>query len=228
MTTVAEILNLSLKDVGILGEGQTASATTIDDAFQCFTQMLALWQAQKLMVYAQKEVVATLTGAASYTIGAGGNIAAARPVKVDAAFWRSGGQDYPVEVFQSYEDFARIGNKTMSGAAPCALCYVASYPLGTVHVFPNGSNGELHLITRTDLPTFTDISETVVIPPEYVEGIRYSLAERLSTTFQTPLRPDIPVLARAARKIIKRNNVSIPLAQMPSTLGRLVFDIEVG
>ncbi len=217
---------MSLKDVGIIGEGQTASATTIDDAFQCFTQMLALWQAQKLHVYAQKEVVATLTGAASYTIGTGGNIASARPVKIDAAFWRSNGHDYPVEVFQSYEDYARIGNKTLTGSSPCAMCYVPSYPLGTVYVYPNGSTGALHLIMRTDLPTFTDISETVVIPPEYITALRYSLAEYLSTTFQTPLRPDIPALATRARKIIKRNNVSIPLAQMPSALGRHVFNIE--
>jgi hypothetical protein len=225
MTTVAEILTLSLKDVGVIGEGQTASATTIDDAFQSLIQMFGLWQADRLYVYAQKEVVATLTGAASYTIGAGGNIAASRPIKVDAAFWRSNGQDYDVEVFQSYEDYARLGNKLLNGAAPCALCYVPAYPLGTVYVYPNGTSGALHLITRTDLPTFTTISDTVSIPPEYLEAVRYSLSERLSTAFGTPLRPDIPAMAARARRIIKRNNVKIPLSRMPGALARNVYDI---
>lgn len=228
MTTVAEILTMSLKDVGVVGEGQTASATTIDDAFQSLIQMFGLWQADKLYVYAQKEVVATLTGAASYTIGAGGNIAASRPIKVDAAFWRSNGQDYDVEVFQSYEDYARIGNKSLTGSAPCALCYVPSYPLGTVHVYPSGTSGALHLVMRTDLPVLTDISDTLIIPPEYLEAIRYSLSERLSTAFGTPLRPDIPAMASRARKIIKRNNVKIPLAQMPGALTRCTYDIRVG
>ena len=227
MTTVAEIISLALRDVGVLGEGQTASGDTMSDALTTLGQMLGLWQADKLYIYAQKEVVATLSGAASYTIGAGGNINASRPVKIDAAFWRSNGQDYEVEVFQSYEDYARLGNKLLAGgAAPCALCYVPDYPLGTVHVYPNGTSGALHLITRTDLPALSQLTDTLVIPPEYHAAIRFSLAEYLSTTFQTPLRPDIPALAGRARKIIKRNNVRVPLARMPAALGGSAFNIE--
>lgn len=228
MTTVAEILSMSLRDVGVIGEGQTASATTIDDAFQSLVQMLGLWQADKLYVYAQKEVSVTLTGATSYTIGVGGTINVARPVKIDAAFWRSNGQDTPVEVIQSLQDYELIGSKSLAGSAPCAICYVPSYPLGTVYAYPANSTGTLHLVMRTDLPVFTDISDTVIIPPEYVGALRYSLCEYLSTVFQTPLRPDIPALAGRARKIIKRNNVSVPLAQMPGALTRHMYDIREG
>lgn len=225
MTTVADIINLALKDVGVIGEGQTASGTTMDDAFATFNQMVGLWQADKLYVYAQKEVTATLTGATSYTIGTGGVIDVARPIKIDSAYWRSNNHDYPVQVLSSYEDYARVGSKGLTGSAPAAICYVPSYPLGTVYVFPASSEGSLRLVMRTDLPTFVDITDTVVIPPEYHSALRYSLGEYLSTTFQTPLRPDIPALAGRARKIIKRNNVSIPLAQMPDVLTRQVYDI---
>lgn len=219
MTTVAELISLSLRDIGVLGEGQTASGDTIADALTTLGQMLGLWQADKLYVYAQKEVVATLTGATSYTFGAGGAINAPRPISVDAAFWRSNGQDYPVEVMQSYDDYVRIGNKTITGSSPCALCYVPAYPLGTLYVYPTGANGELHLITRTDLPALSSLTDDIVIPPEYHGALRYSLSEYLSTTFQTPLRPDIPALASRARKIIKRNNVHVPLSRMPAVLG---------
>ena len=228
MTTVAEIISLTLRDVGVLGEGQTASADTIGDSLTTLGQMLGLWQVDGLYVYAQKEVVATLTGATSYTIGTGGDIGSVRPVKVDAAYWRTNGEDYPVEVIQSYQDYALIGNKTLSGAAPCALCYVPSYPLGTLHVYPNGSDGALHLIMRTDLPALSELTDTLVIPPEYHAAIRYSLAEFLSTTFQTPLRPDIAAMATRARKIIKRNNVNIPLSTMPAALCRSTYSIERG
>ena len=219
MTTVAEIISLALRDVGVLGEGQTASADVIGDSLTTLGQMLGLWQADKLYVYAQKEVIATLTGAAYYSIGADATINAARPVKIDAAFWRSNGVDYQVDVFASFEDYARIGSKA-SGTQPCAICYVPSYPTGTLYVYPSGATGELHIITRTDLPTLSELTDTLVIPPEYHAAIRFSLGEYLSTTFQTPLRPDIPALASRARKIIKRNNVSIPLARMPAALDR--------
>lgn len=219
MTTVAELISLSLRDVGVLGEGQTASADVMADSLTTLGQMLGMWQADKLYVYAQKEVVATLTGATSYTVGAGGNINTARPVSLDAAFWRSNGEDYPVEVMQSYEDYARIGNKTLTGSSPCAVCYVPAYPLGTLYVYPTGAAGALHLVMRTDLPALTNLTDAVSIPPEYHAALRYSLSEYLSTTFQTPLRPDIAALASRARKLIKRNNVSIPQSRMPGVLG---------
>lgn len=219
MTTVAELISLSLRDIGVLGEGQTASGTTMDDALTTLSQMLGLWQADKLYVYAQKEVVVTLTGATTYTMGTGGVINSPRPIQIDAAFWRSNGIDHPIEVMQSYEDYVRIGNKTLTGAAPCALCYVPAYPLGTLYVYPTGAIGTLHLITRTDLPALTSLTDDVAIPPEYHAALRYSLSEYLATTFQAPLRPDIPALASRARKIIKRNNVSVSLARMPSALG---------
>lgn len=228
MTTVVEIISLSLRDVGVIGEGQTASGTTYDDAFQTLNDMLALWQADKLYIYAQKEVSHTLTGASSYTIGSGGTINVIRPISIDGAFWRTGGEDYPVDVLASYEDYARIGLKSVTGSGPCVICYVPSYPLGTVYVYPASSEGTLHLIMRTDLPTLAATTDTVTIPPEYVGAIRYSLCEHLSTTFQTPLRPDIAALATRARKIIKRNNVSIPRAQMPSALTRYTRNILEG
>lgn len=219
MTTVVELLNLCLKDLGVVGEGQTASADSMNDAFTTLQQMLGLWQADKLYVYAQREIPATLTGQTSYTVGAGGDINTARPVKIDGAIWRLNGVDTPLTVFQSFEDYQRIGVK-VAGGTPCAVCYVGTFPLGTLYVYPNDASGELRLIARTDLPTLFNITDTISLPPEYVMALRYSLDEYLATLFQTPLRPDIPALAARARKIMKRNNVSIPLSKMPSTVMR--------
>lgn len=227
MTTVAEIVNLSLRDVGVVGEGQTASGETMADAFTTLNQMLGLWQADGLYVYAHKDVTATLTGAATYTVGVGGAVNVARPIKIDSAYWRSAGVDYPVDVIRSLEEYSRINNK-LGGTMPAAICYVPSFPLGTLYVYPNGATGELHLITRTDLPTFVALTDTIIIPPEYITALRYSLGEYLCTTFQSPMRPDLPALASRARRIIKRNSVRIPASQMPSALGRNTFEIGQG
>lgn len=74
------------------------------------------------------------------------------------------------------------------------------------------------LLLPEQVPVIGGIDADIAIAPEYREAIRYSLAERLTTVFQTPLRPDIAALARTARKIIKRSNVVIPEATMPDVL----------
>lgn len=219
MTKAADIIDLALKDIGIVGEGQTASGTAMQDAFVTLNQMLALWQADGLTVYAQKTIIATLTGAASYTIGAGGSINVARPVKIDAAFWRVGGTDCPVTVFHSLIDYERACKGVTSGVLS-AIFYDPTYPLATLHSLPNSAAGELHLVCRVDLPTYISASDDIAFPPEYALALRYGLAEQLSSTFATPLRPDVAAMAKRCMKIIKRNNVRIPQSQMPDALLR--------
>lgn len=74
------------------------------------------------------------------------------------------------------------------------------------------------LLLPEQVPVIGGIEAELTVAPEYREAIRYSLAERLTTVFQTPLRPDIAALARTARKIIKRSNVVIPKSAMPCHL----------
>jgi hypothetical protein len=217
MTSVATIIDLALKDLGIVGEGQTASGETASDAFTTMNQMLALWQADGLTVYAQKTIVAPLSGSAATTIGAGGTIDEPRPVKIDAAFWRVNGIDYPVTVFAALTDYEGAC-KGESSDRLTAICYQPTYPLGTIYALPNGAVGELRLVTRIDLPTYIGSDDDIDVPPEYALALRYSLAEQLSSTFATPLRPDVAAMAKRCRKIIKRNNVRIPHAAMPDAL----------
>lgn len=216
MTSVAEIIDLALKDLGIVGEGQTASGTTLADAFATLNQMLALWQVDKLYVYASKTVAATLTGAASYTVGAGGDLNVQRPHKIDAAFWQGGGVDYPVDVLHNLGDYQQA-YKAGAGQ-PHAIRYEPTYPLGTLYPLPSGATGTLILVTRVDLPTYIGTTDDISLPPEYALAVRYNLAEQLSSAFQTPLRPDVAAMAVRAKKILKRNNLSIPRSQMPSNL----------
>ena len=54
-TAVARILNLALKDAGVLGEGETAGAEMLQDAFDTFKQMIAQWQEDAQMVYIQPD-----------------------------------------------------------------------------------------------------------------------------------------------------------------------------
>lgn len=215
MAAVIDIINQALKDLGVIGDGQTANDEQINGAFVTLNQLLGQWQAESLHVYAQQTVSFVPTGAAGYTIGAGGAIDISRPVRVDAAYLRTGGVDYAIEVMQSPEDYARIASKSESGM-PCALLYTPSYPLGSLQLYPQPTGGEVYLVIRTQLPAYLSAADDIAVPPEYALALRYSLAELLSAENQTPLRPDVVALARKARAIIRRNNVRIPLLAMPA------------
>lgn len=217
MAAVIDIINQALKDLGVIGDGQTANDEQITGAFVTLNQLLGQWQAESLQVYAQTVSSFTPTGAASYTVGAGGAVNIARPVRIDAAVFRSGGVDYPLEVMLSRADYERIGSKAESGL-PCALFYEASYPLGTLYLYPQPTGGEVRLTVRTQLPAYLTAADNLAVPPEYELALRYSLAELLSAENQTPLRPDVAQLAKRARFILKRNNVRIPLLDMPAAV----------
>lgn len=219
MAAVIDIINQALKDLGVIGDGQTANDEQVTGAFDTLNQMLAQWQADNLSVYAQKEVVLQATGAQSYSVGPGGAVSIARPVAIDSCFWRKGGIDYPVAVLNALDDFESITFKAL-GSIPRGVHYLPSFPMGALLVYPQPSDGEFHLFMRCDLPTYITAADSLALPPEYAAAVRYSLGELLSVENQTPLRPDLAGMAKRARHVLRRNNVRIPQLGMPASIIR--------
>jgi hypothetical protein len=228
MTTVSDIINLALKDAGVLGEGETASAGMLQDTLSTLNQMIQLWQVEGHAVYALKDVSFPATGATSYTIGVGGNVNRARIDDIEGAFWQANGIDYPLQVIQSFEDYQRIGQKSLTGD-PCAVHYQPTYPLGVLYVYPAPSTGEVHITVPEEFTEYASSAEDLSLPKKYELAVRFSLAELLPAVFQVPARPDIATFAQRARKVLKRSNLRIPLLQMPAAaLPRERFDVNRG
>lgn len=227
MTTVADILNLAMKDAGIIGTGETASAEDTSDAFSTLNQMLAQWQIDGLMIYATAQVSFNLTGSQSYTVGSAGDVSTTRPKEVMAAFWRYNSSDTPVDVIGSTEDYQRIVSKTSTGT-PSSIFYSPSYPLGTLYVYPVGSTGAIHLTVLQPLTVYASTSDSLGLPAEYEMAVRFNLAELLTMVFALPLRPDIASAAKRGRLLIKRNNTRIPTMEMPAFLQRCGSNIVSG
>ena len=77
----------------------------------------------------------------TYTIP--GDFAITRPLRITNAFTRitaSGntGLDYQIEIINQ-DKYTAIGYKGVSGPWPTALCYVTTYPLGSLYFYPNPS-----------------------------------------------------------------------------------------
>ncbi|WP_341918685.1 hypothetical protein [Polaromonas sp. YR568] len=215
MTTASEVIELALRDSGAYGEGEPVSAGDSSDAFTTLKQLLALWQIDGLMVYAQVTSSFAATGALSYTVGATGDVAITRPDKIDGAFWRSGTLDYPIAMLDSYEEYLDIVQKTL-GSDPQYAFYLPSYPLGTLYLYPQPSSGTVHLTRLERLPSLTSITDTIVLPEAYMLPIRYSLGEIFLMMFDLPANPKLERMAANARRLIGRNNLRINSLGMPA------------
>lgn len=226
-STFQDLLTLALKNAGVVGQGQTAGAEDMNDACAMMNDMFAQWQQRRYLVYHLVEKTLTCNGAASYSIGPGGDISVIqRPAMINAAFARQtvvstpNQIDYPIKVITSRETYSRIALKSLQ-SFPEWLWYDAAVPLGLIYPYPViSSQFELHVVFREQLQTAVNLTDTIVLPPEYREPIIYNLAVRLSAAYGTPLNPVCPALAKAGMETIRVANAQIPTMSMPFGVGR--------
>lgn len=224
MATAADIIAQALKDIGVLGESETASAELAADALATLNQMLAMWQVDNLYIYAQTATTFAATGALSYTVGAGGNVGIARPASIDAAYYNDGTADRQIELFDTFEAYQAITVKAMAGS-PRVAYYQPSFPLGVLYVYPQPATGTFKLLTKVKLPTYAAGADDLTIPPEFEMLVRYNLSEHLAISMTSQPRPDIAMMAMKTRKLAKRNNLRLNELDATAPGG---FNIQTG
>ena len=155
-----------------------------------------------------------------------------RPLGIESAFVRvtttsggvpiyGGGLDYPVSVF-SLEEYESIGLKSLNGPWAKGIYYQPSELLGTIYVWPNPAQGELHLFASTLFRTFTNLTDTIQLPQGYNNALRWCLAERLMPMYGKSSQTQIAMInayASQAKATVKRTNMKPPqIARYPNSL----------
>jgi hypothetical protein len=155
-----------------------------------------------------------------------------RPLNINSAFVRvntnsngqpilNGGLDYPITIL-NLENYELIGLKTLNGPWPRALYYQPSETLGTITVWPNPSQGEMHIFSDTLFQRFTSINDEIVIPQGYYMALRWCLAERLMPMYGKASPTQIQMInsfAGHAKATIKRTNMRpVQVARFEDTL----------
>ena len=225
MTTPVEIINLALKQAGVLGVGQTAAAEDLADCFKLYNMMLSQWSRKRTIVYQLLDVAHICTGALTYTVGPGQDFNTLRPSKLIGAFCRQINIpglpiDFPLTLLKSITDYTRISLKTMP-SLPLAVWYDPQYPVGVLHVWPiPDAQYELHIQCLAELPQAATAFDDIIMPPEYEEAIMYNLAGRLCGFYGLSIPQHIPVLANAALSTLRSANQQIGKLYMPDGLVR--------
>lgn len=146
-----------------------------------------------------------------------------RPLGIETAFVRvnttangvpitGGGLDYPVSIL-SPEEYQSIGLKSLNGPWPKAIYYQPSENLGTVYVWPNPAQGELHLFVETIFRNFANLTTDIQFPQGYDMALRRCLAEQLLPMFGKTNQIQVQMimaLASQAKSTIKRTNMKPP------------------
>jgi len=214
MTTAANIITLSLKDIGVLDENETPSPALMSDSLATLNQMLALWALEKAYVYADQTITFNATGAQSYTIGSGGVINVPAPQSIDSAIYTVGSYDYPInKILNTFEEYLDIPVKSTAGY-PDYLYFNPAHPLGTIYVYPVPSTGTIKLASGVIMPNYTASADDLNLPSGCELVVRLNLSVLLSTMGLGKLMPGTALLAASALRLYKRSNSQI--GELPS------------
>jgi hypothetical protein len=198
---------------GAIALGQTLSGTGIS--------------AGTTIVAFQSGAGGNINEVGTYTVNISQNVASTtinsyyqRPLAINSCFVRintnsngqpivNGGLDYPVAIL-NVEDYEMIGLKTLNGPWPKALYYQPTETLGNIFVWPNPSQGEMHLFADTLFSRYTTINDPIILPQGFSMALRWCLAERLMPMYGKASTTQIAMIqayAAQAKSTIKRTNM---------------------
>ena len=205
--TARDFITSTLRLIGVLGVGETASAADASAALSVLNQLLESWSVSGLKVWAATEETITLTsGTASYTWGTGGDITTARPVELRSAFIRVAGIDYQVNIL-TIEEYRLRGLKSTTGR-PYKAAYATEYPLGKLYLYPTPDAAyALHARTMKEITALTDLDSTIAWAPGYERALRYGLGVDLAVEYGKSLDQIFWQLAKESKDAVIRRNV---------------------
>lgn len=214
-----------MRDSGVLGVGQTALAEDFTDALRRLNMMISQWNRRRWLVYHLVETTAQCDGSLFYTIGPTLDFNVARPDRIEYAFIRQTVAsnptpiDWPLQILNSYENYAAIAIKTLAASPSEYLFYDSGFPTGKVYPWPlPNSQYEIHILTKSVLQSFATGADTVVLPPEYEEAILYNLIIRLRAAYRLPPDATYVGLAKAGLNTLRRANAQVSTLGMPMGL----------
>ena len=191
------IIDPALKLIGVLAAGRSAATWEYADCLDAINALLDSTSVRGL-VYQITHELFTLTGAVSYTMGPAGVFVSPRPLRIRGAATIATNQaTYPTRVVPA-EVYATIRDRSATGLFARFLCCDYASPAATLFLNPAPGAGQLELWSLKALANFSAITDTVSLPPGYLEFLKSNLALALAPTFaDAKLTPETVALAQS-------------------------------
>ena len=234
MTTAGDIINGSLRLLGVLAEGETPSSETAQDALVAMNQMIDSWNTERLSVFStQDQVVTWPASTQSRTLGPTGNIVGLRPVLVDdATYFRdpANGISYGLKLINQ-QQYNGIAVKTVTSTYPQVMWVNMTYPDIEMYVYPVPTKElEFHIVSVEELSQPANLATDLAFPPGYLRAFRYNLACEIAPEFGVEPSRQVQRIAMTSKRNLKRINNPDDIMALPYSIvaTRQRFNIFAG
>ena len=221
-TTASEIINGSLRLLGVLAEGDTPSAATSADGLAAMNQMIDSWNTEKLSTFnTQDQVFTWPTDQITRTLGPTGDFVGNRPVLLDdSTYYRdaSTGVSFGIK-FINQQQYNGIAVKTVTSTYPQVMWINMEAPNITMTIFPKPTRAlEWHFISVEELTQAATLATALVFPPGYLRAFRYNLACELAPEFGVEPSTQVKRIAMVSKRNLKRINNPDDIMGLPYSL----------
>lgn len=206
--TGQEAIEAALQELGILVSGGTLGSDDLAWGLGKMNRMLRSCSANGINLhYRIPESFSLVSGTPDYTIGSGADFDTARPNKIESAFIRDAGHDYPVGV-RPISEYWDLTEKTTEDR-PLKLYYYPTYPDGTIYFYftPNSAYS-VHFISQKPLLTYAAAKTEILLPGEYEDAVVLSLAIRFAPRYGKAVSGDLRLSAKEAYSNMTGLNLS--------------------
>ena len=234
MATAGDIINGSLRLLGVLAEDETPSASTSQDALFAMNQMIDSWGTEKLATFTtQEQIFLWPPGALSRTLGPTGDFVGDRPVLMDDATYfidPSNGISFGIKIINQ-QQYDGIAVKTVTSTYPQVMWINTNFPNIDMHIYPVPTKVlEWHFISAAQLDQPATLATDILFPPGYLRAFRYNLACEFAPEFGVEPSLQVKRIAMASKRDLKRINNPGDIMGLPySIVGtRQRFNIFAG
>lgn len=222
MTTAGDIINGSLRLLGVLAEGEVPSAETSKDALFAMNQMIESWNTERLSVFSTQDQVFTWpAGQLSRTMGPSGDFVGNRPILLDdATYFKDPGTGVSYGIkFINQQQYDGIAVKTVTSTYPQVIFVNMTYPDIEMFIYPRPTRAlEWHFISVEELSRPATLATELHFPPGYLRAFRYNLACEIAPEFGMEPSPQVKRIAMTAKRDLKRINNPDDVMSMPYSL----------
>ena len=222
MATAGDLINGSLRLLGVLAEGETPSSETSQDALVAMNQMIESWNTERLAVFStQDQIVTWPPSTQSRTLGPTGDIVASRPVAIDdSTYFRdpATGISYGLKLINQ-QQYNGIAVKTVTSTYPQVLWVNMTYPNIEMYVYPVPTKVlEFHVVSIDELSQPANLATDLAFPPGYLRCFRYNLACELAPEFGVEPSRQVQRIAMTSKRNLKRINNPDDIMALPYSI----------
>lgn len=225
--TVFEILQQALQTIGAVSFGESLEPEVTQSSMLHLNSLLRKWSNNYMNYLTYDQIYTTSANKAVVTMGsaANGEFPAPsygdileRPASIDQVDVIMGTLTFPVPI-KSYSEYTKLPIKNVI-SIPQACYYREGMPFNELWFFPViPSSYAVRVVGKAYLPQYTNISELVVMPPEYIEALIYSLAQKLAPMFGQNASDGLYRMSNSAMKHIKQRNAINNIPRLSNDFG---------